>query len=132
MLADGPEGLLIRARFSPRGDRVAMFRNVQQKGVGLWVMTWPGGDPRFLGAGLWPVGWSADGQWIYAHRHGDGAMLRVLADSGKSEPAGTFPGVTLEGGCDLTPDRRTMICALLERNADAWLVEHFDPQVSGR
>jgi Tol biopolymer transport system component len=132
LLSDTSQGWLIRVRFSPRGDRIAAFWNRQGKGTGLWVLTWPGREARFLGSGLWPVEWSADGRWIYAHQHGDGVMLRVSPETGKSEVAGTFPGVTQEGGCDLTSDRRAMICALLERNSDAWLVEHFDPHVPRR
>lgn len=56
-------------------------------------------------------------------------MLRVSPLTGKAERVGAFPGATQEGGCDLTADRRSMICALLERHSDAWLVEQFDPDV---
>jgi eukaryotic-like serine/threonine-protein kinase len=129
LLRDESSGWLIRVRFTPQGDRVAAYWNRPKDGRGLWTLTWPGREARFLAADLWPVGWSADGQWIYAHKHGDGVMLRVSPLTGKAERVGAFPGTTQEGGCDLTADRRSMVCALLERQSDAWLVEQFDPDV---
>jgi serine/threonine protein kinase len=132
LLTDESRGWLIRVRFSPLGDRLAAFWNRPTEGRGLWTLTWPGREPRFLALDLWPVGWSADGQWIYAHKHGDGVMLRVSPISGKAERVGAFPGMTQEGGCDLTPDRHAIVCSLLERHSDAWLVERFDPEVPRR
>ena len=38
-----------------------------------------------------------------------------------------FPTGSLEFGCDITPDRKTLICAVQEQQSDAWLAEHFDP-----
>jgi Tol biopolymer transport system component len=124
-------GWLIRARLSPDGKRFAAYWN-RKDGRGLWTIAWPGREARFLGDGLWPVGWSADGASIYAHKHGDGQMLRVSPETGRAEPVGRFEGTTLEGGCDMTADRRAMVCALLERSSDVWLIEHFDPEVTAK
>ena len=54
-------------------------------------------------------------------------MFRVSAASGRSEVVARFPTGSLEFGCDITPDRKTLICAVQEQQSDAWLAEHFDP-----
>jgi hypothetical protein len=79
---------------------------------------------RTLVRDLWPFAWSADGEWIYAHNE-KRDVFRVSATSGKSETVASFPTGTLEAGCDVTPDRKTLICAVQEQHSDAWLAEHF-------
>ena len=119
-----PDGWIIQAVFSPRGDRVAVTWNRNDR-MSLWVMTWPGRESRELVPNLWPFAWSADGEWIYAHNE-KRDVFRVLAATGKSETVATFQTGTLEFGCDVTPDRKTLVCALQEQHSDAWLAEHFD------
>ena len=125
-----PIGWILYAVFSPRGDRVAVVWN-RDKRMALWTMTWPGREARELVAGLWPFAWSADGEGIYAHNERRD-VFRVSATSGKSETVATFPTGTLEAGCDVTPDRKTLICAVQEQHSDAWLAEHFDRQAGVR
>ena len=47
-------------RFSPRGDQVALFINrgspVQR---GLWLLSWPAREERFIAEGLIPMAWAA-------------------------------------------------------------------------
>ena len=112
--------------FSPRGDQVAVHWN-RDKHVALWLITWPARKARELTRDLWPIGWSLDGDWIYAHNEKRN-VYRISSVSGKSEAVASFPSGTLEFGCDLTPDRKTLICAIQEQHSDAWLAEHFDPR----
>jgi Tol biopolymer transport system component len=118
-----PIGWILYAVFSPRGDRIAVTWNRNDR-MSLWVMTWPGREARELVRDLWPFAWSADGEWIYAHNE-KRDVFRVSATSGRSETVATFPTGTLEAGCDITPDRKTVICAVQEQHSDAWLAEHF-------
>ena len=48
----------------------------------------------------------------------------------KIEPVRSFPrGQLFPESCNLTPDRQAIVCSLYESVADAWIVDHFDPEV---
>jgi Tol biopolymer transport system component len=111
-------------RFSPGNDQVAVYSNAD-RAAGLWAISWPSRQARFLAPGeIHPIGWSADGRWIYASEKQ--AVVRVSASTGEVKPIATIP-VGRIGGCDLTPDRESIICNAWESKSDAWLVEDFDP-----
>jgi hypothetical protein len=77
-----------------------------------------------------PVGWSEDGEWIYAFEDSTSAIVRVSPRTTRSEPVGRFPqGALFEGSCSMTPDRRAIVCAPVESVTDAWIIDHFDPGV---
>ena len=87
---------------------------------------------RFLAPDLIPIGWSENGEWIYAFEYSASAIVRVSPRTARSEPVGTFlQGALLEGSCSMTPDRRGIVCAPVESVTDAWIVDHFDPDVHG-
>jgi hypothetical protein len=82
-----------------------------------------------------PIGWSADGGWIYAINPARSALVRVSSRTGRTEPIGQIPVGQIPGGlrinsCDLTPDRDVMVCSLIEEKSDAWVMENFDPGIS--
>ena len=123
---DKPVGWILDARFSPQADQVAVYWN-RDKHTALWVITWPGRKARELARALWPIAWSANGEWIYAHNE-KRDVVRVSAATGESESVARFPTGSLEFGCDITPDRKRLVCAVQEQHSDAWLAEHFDPR----
>jgi Tol biopolymer transport system component len=124
-----PVGYTIQAAFAPKGDSVALYWNRQP--LGLWVVWGAERKERFLAAGLYPAGWSLEGQWIYAYRLGTREIVRVNAGTGKVEPIGGFPvGALSYYSCDLTPDRRAIVCSLEDTKSDVWIVDHFDPQAA--
>ena len=134
LLKDDSFGWVFLPQFSPRGDQVAVLWNRRMKrpsDLGLWLLSWPGREERRLTPQeLRPIGWSTDGQWIYASPYQGRAVVRVSARTGKTERAGEFPVGTLQDNfCDLTPDRSAIICSLTEQKSDAWLIEDFDPAV---
>jgi Tol biopolymer transport system component len=133
LVKDASVGYVFAPKFSPKGDRVAVVWNRRLHGQGLWLLSWPAREERFLtseGPAPWPIGWSADGEWIYATPMSGGrTLLRVSAGSGKVERLGSFPTDRLQQPCALTPDRAAIICSLSELKADAWLVDHFDPEI---
>ena len=131
LVRDESLGWVFTPRFSPNGDRVAFYWNRHVKGKpGLWLMTWPGREERFLGEPWMPIGWSADGEWIYASPRAGRTIVRVSAGTGESQPVGTFPiGIPTPFGCALTRDHTSIVCGLTQRISDAWLVSNFDPHV---
>jgi Tol biopolymer transport system component len=125
-----PVGWTVKALFSPKGDRVALEWN-RPPAQGLWVVSGSERKERLLAAGLWPAGWSSDANWIYAYRLGSREILRVNAETGKVEAVGRFPAGALAWySCDLTPDRRAIVCSLEDKKSDVWIVDHFDPQAA--
>lgn len=135
LLVKNPEaGFVFQPHFSPRGDQVAITWNRAEGNQGykrgVWLLSWPAREARLLAPNLWPVGWSGNGDWIYAYEASTSAVVRVSPHTSKIEPVGTFPQGTLGiSDCSLTPDRQSIVCALTEKFADAWIVDHFDPDV---
>jgi Tol biopolymer transport system component len=113
--------------FSPRDDQVVLLWTRPER-PGLWVLTWPGREDRFLTSEYArPLGWSPDGLWIYALRNSGQHVLRISARTGDIEIATTFKTGRISSG-DVTPDGRYVVCSVLEYRGDAWLIENFDPQ----
>ena len=97
---------------------------------GLWLISWPGRVERFLALELFPLAWSPDGKWIYANGRGRNHFIfRVSPSTGKTELLGTLPTGMLEGACTVGVDLSVFICPMTESSFDAWVVEHFDPEV---
>ena len=144
-LAGGQEELLVKnpeagwvfdPTFSPQADQVAVHWNRTdgpQRRRGLWVLSWPAREERFIAPNLRPVGWSENGDWIYAFEDSKSEIVKVSPRTTKIEPVGTFPRGQLFGGsCSLTPDRQATVCSLFEGVTDAWIVDHFDPDIQGQ
>ena len=117
-------------RFSPRGDQLVL-RSDESDGhePGLLLLSWPSREERFLARQVWPIGWSADGEWIYAIQPAGWALVRVSPRTDRTETIGQFPVGLSVNTCDLTPDRDAIVCSLIERKSDAWVMENFDPDI---
>jgi hypothetical protein len=116
------------ARFSPRGDRLAVWINRGSDKTSLSVVRWPERteDP-ILPGDFFPAGWSPSSEWIYAFEYLGRDVVRVRPTGGKPQVVGRFPRGAIEG-CAVTPDGRAVLCGIGETNSDAWLVENFDPR----
>jgi serine/threonine-protein kinase len=112
------------ASFSPRGDKLVLLRNDD-----LLLLSWPSREERWLTLQARPIGWSADGEWIYAIQDGVRALVRVSSRTGEPKTIGQFPVGLQLNTCDLTRERDTMICSLTEEQTDAWVMENFDPDL---
>ena len=79
--------------FSPRGDQLVLRsdRNESFNEAGLLLLSWPGREKRFLAPQVWPIGWSVDGEWIYAIRPLGWALVRVSPQTGGTETIGKSP-----------------------------------------
>ncbi len=134
LVKDNSSGFVFQPRFSPRGDKVALFWNREStmgSEPGLWLLSWPGREERRLTLGMiLPIGWSPDSEWIYASALTGRSVVRVSTRTGKTEPVGEFPVGTLQDNfCDLAPEGAAIICGLTEQKADAWIMENFDNDI---
>jgi WD40-like Beta Propeller Repeat len=127
LMKESNKAFVANLLFSPRGGQVALFENrgtpVQR---GLWLLSWPAREERFIAAGLNPIAWAAKGEWIYAM--GERSVFRVSPGTGKTELLGSMPTGSIEA-CTISADASVAVCSTTESSYDAWVVEHFDPQV---
>ena len=128
LLKESVGGWVFDLKFSPRGDQLVLRKS--QYGPGLWLLSWPSREERWHVPEMESVGWSADGEWIYAINRAASALVRVSSRTGGTEPLGQIPVGLRIGTCDLTPDRHVMVCNLVEEKSDAWVIENFDPGIS--
>jgi Tol biopolymer transport system component len=132
-------GYLFEPIWSPDGSRIALFQNLESRDgseMGLWLFSADGRSHQKLVEGLvYPVGWSADGRWIYVWWRPDRTQPtrtcigRVSANGGTPEPFLDMPPESPReryDGIQITPDGRTVLFMKRETQSDAWLVENFD------
>jgi tRNA A-37 threonylcarbamoyl transferase component Bud32/WD40 repeat protein len=128
LMKESYEAWVHKPRFSPRGDQVALFVNPGTPvNRGLRLLSWPARDERFIAEGLKPLAWAASGEWIYASGR-DRSVFRVSPSTGKTELLGSVPTGSLEA-CTISADASVAVCSATESSFDAWVVEHFDPEV---
>ena len=111
-------------RISPRGEELALGT-----GPGLWLLSWPDRRRLWLARGLRPIGWSPDSEWIYSISDDGLAFVRLSLRTRKIEAIGQFPAGLQPSTCDLTPNRETIVCSLIEQKSDAWVMTDFDPSI---
>jgi Tol biopolymer transport system component len=129
LFKDQSGGRWVDPRFSPRGDQLVLSDRHQG---GLLLLSWPGREERFLERHVRPIGWSKDGEWIYAivaTQYRGGTLVRMSSRTFGTETIGQFPVGLVVNGCDLMPDRDATVCSLTELKLDAWVMENFDPDI---
>ena len=77
------------AVFSPRGDHVVLGRD--RSTPWLTLVSLPDHSERSL-ALTQSIGWSKDGEWIYAIVSRDGSLVRLSSRTGMTEALGQPPG----------------------------------------
>jgi Tol biopolymer transport system component len=118
-------GWMFTATYSPDGEDLAVYWN-RQPTPGLWVISFKDRSERFTGVegGIYPIGWSPDGKWIYAHKDNDYLMIDV--ESSKIENLPTNP-ITIEGETHYMPTYdQTRVFINIKAQSDVWLTENFD------
>jgi Tol biopolymer transport system component len=126
LLADSDGWLVDRPNFSPDGKKFAIYWN-RGETAGLWIVAHKKYSERFLYPGGYPIGWSPDGDFIYAIKRDEPQILQI----GLSDSKQTKTLVTMHGGLHsgvVSPDGRKLIVSLGEGKSDAWLMKNFDPQ----
>jgi eukaryotic-like serine/threonine-protein kinase len=122
------DGWLFHPSFSPRGDRAAFRWNNRPTTSGIWTAAWPDGTPRLLtNDSRNPIGWSHDGNAIYAvdMRELQPVISRIDAADGSSTDLTKLPVGVIVGGA-ASPDGRTLVLTVQEQTGDAWLLEHLN------
>jgi serine/threonine protein kinase/WD40 repeat protein len=119
-------GFVFLPEFAPSGKELAVFWNRDGGRRGLYVLSWPALVPRLLtNATYWPIGWSADGAAVIAAD--ERSVWLVSTRDGQSRP---LTRVSLAGDDlgDVTTNGKYLVSSVTAGTADAWLIEHFDPQ----
>ena len=131
------------ASFSPDAKNVAVYgiRNpVEQDSNGVWVVFRENSSQVFLHqcADAQPMGWSADGNWIYA-AEGIGNKLNIImihATRAEVRVLATLPYAPdvwyllyIFGMNNITSDGKQLVYPVFETKSDVWLMENFDPEV---
>ena len=118
--------------YSPDGRKLAVALN--DNGQAIFVESLKDHSMRLVRKQLgeiYPIGWSPDGQAIYAYEWGaEATILSVSEKSGKTETLVTFPGQIYSGSA--SRDGRTFVCEVSQTVSDVWMVEHFDSASESR
>jgi Tol biopolymer transport system component/DNA-binding winged helix-turn-helix (wHTH) protein len=141
LMADASAGWIFSPVLSPDRTRVA-FGWSRPSGFGLWIRNVADASERLIYGQSIPtvIGWSADGQRVYAYE-GDRVAYRGLttllgettthvrvievSQSGKATTLVTLPFSEV-GGIAMTPDGTQVICSVYSSRSDVWTVEGFD------
>jgi serine/threonine protein kinase len=136
LVSNDSVGWMLQPRLSPDNINIAlhwnrMFNN--EKAYGIWIISLSDSSQRLLVRGMiFPLGWSEDSKWIYALNLDKTPpdILKVNSTTGLTKIIFTLPfGQIQYSDIDITPDGRTIICAVLETNSDVWMIENFDPDI---
>ncbi|MCK5606483.1 hypothetical protein KAR91_31565, partial [Candidatus Pacearchaeota archaeon] len=142
LLHDDSVGWVISPRYSPDAQKVAVYwwrPSTSSDGLnGLWVIPLEDSSQAFyLEEDAHPIGWSADGSWIYAAER-MARILKILKVSIKGNQTQTvlttpFP---IEKGVPLlweqmsvTADEKKFVFSVERSHSDVWIVENFDPEI---
>jgi|GEM_PF-5267272 hypothetical protein len=87
---------------------------------------------RYLGLnGYWPLGWSLDSKWLFIVKQNDMTRIfRVRPGEDTIRPFGKLPFEEVDQ-ISLMDGGRKMIGTVVERKTDIWMIENFDPDVTG-
>jgi serine/threonine protein kinase/Tol biopolymer transport system component len=128
--ADSEGWLVSKPIFSPDGKKIAIWWN-RPEGRGAWVITLGKYSEKLLYPGDYlPLGWSADGNFVYTSKFGGGGEIFQIghADSKEPKTVTTMPGQVSQGA--VSPDGRKIIVSVGEEKSDVWLMNNFDPQLA--
>ncbi len=116
--------------YSPDGKQVAINCNCPG-GEGIWIVSVKDSSSKLIhnDSGAFPLGWSADGAWVYALKRATGNVMRIPTGGGKVESLLDIPFERV-GDIDISPDGTQIVAAVPVTQADIWLIENFDPHLN--
>ena len=133
LLSNDSTGWIFGPCPSPDGSQVAVYWNRKVEGEGLWLISLADDSQTLLQEGnSWPIGWSADGEWLFAWNYSERPVRirKIRLDGSESRIFVTLPFEQVgSGGITMTADGNRIICSVEEAISDVWLLENFDPKV---
>ena len=128
LIRDESVGWIFFPLYSPDRKKVAVSWN-RRPTPGLWIISLDFSFEKFIGGKtLVPIGWSADGKWVYAYDgwQGKNNYLMIDVESGKIMPLPAIP-FTIEGKTYLKViDGTPEIFVDGKTQSDVWVIENFD------
>jgi Tol biopolymer transport system component len=127
------DGWLYDPRPAPDNRRIAIhWRRSPAESTGTWLLSPEQPTQRFVIGGFFPIGWSTDGESLYAmqqanRRDKSQDVYRIRLNTATPELLITLPVSVMPWEVSITPDGRLIVAAAEERQSDAWLVKNFDP-----
>ena len=138
LLAGVLNGWQYNPRPSPDGSLVAVWWNrTDSLPDGIWIISTIDGSRRHLQPGFHPIKWNLRWDALFALPTDPGGgpaneIFLIPVSGGDPEPYVTLPFQVLSRDLDITPDGLRIVAAVEESQADAWIVENFDPSTGGR
>jgi len=136
LVQDDSVGWIFYPRYSPDGKKVAVHWN-RRPSRGPWIFPIEDSSQAFLlKENAYPVGWSADGRWIYAAEEIPGTLkiFKISIKGNQTKIILTIP-FTLEQGwpkyeyVSMIPDGKKFVFQVYKYHSDVWMVENFDPEM---
>jgi len=116
-----------RPAFSSDGKTMAVLWN-RKPDFGLWIISLePYSETLLLSADVSPLGWSPDGNYVYAVRSGREIIEIQVAAAHEVASIATLPGNLVEDdSASVSPDGKQIFVSVGEQKSDVWLMENFD------
>ena len=133
LVSNDSVGWILHPRLSDDNESMAVYWN-RRPSAGIWIISLKDSSQKLLLNGEnYPLKWSKDSNWIYSINISKTPpeILMVNANTGLTKFISTLPSnkVELNNEVDITPDGKTIVCAIEETNSDVWMIENFDPDV---
>ena len=146
LVKDGSPGWMFAPVYSPDSRKVAVMWN-RPPTRGVWVIDIDGNDRRealvypSTAPSARPIGWSADGAWIYVVEGKGGIFRGATSFTGETMTEATILRVASKGGAvatvaalppeeigsvTMTPDGRRFVYPVFSSRSDIWVVDDFD------
>ena len=129
-------GFMFNPCYSPDKQKIAVYwhRREKDKQVsGLWIISLLDSSQLLLKRGFMrPVGWSSNGEWIYAiyHERPD-EIIKINVADGREKHFYTLPfvdaTVQIAYSIVISADEKTVVTIEENQQEDVWLIENYDP-----
>jgi serine/threonine protein kinase/Tol biopolymer transport system component len=133
---DSAINIILWPKCSPDGKKIAaLCYGDPNTEPAIWLISLEGSSPLIIRIGrAFPLGWSADGKWVYALVPGGNFdVVAISVETGQSKPWLSLPpspemGRVVPLYCSTDHGERFIFSARKEQ-PDIWTIENFDPEV---